>query len=157
MATQQNVVYYDGVPYIDSSPQQKPQRFGSPLSGSAIGNSGGMESLLNRLKPSLDFDAKVSRGWLTPIQQKTPPAPTRPPPELSKVPEAGWGAPQGGGGGLDAILNGTAPMFAAAPQVGQIPQGTQTASAMPNPKVPQQNFDALGKNLMAQILNPGGM
>lgn len=184
MATQQNVVYYDGVPYVSTAPQPQSATqsgywgqgglggFGGNQNGGYMGM-GSLGGLNSRLQPQLSFDQMMEKGYLTPLQTG-PRAPTKPVQPLTQMPQAGWGAPQQGGGqpaSLDAILNGSAPQFAAAPgpaaqpQQGQMPppaQGMPTpgapqmANAMPNPMAPQQNFDALGKNLMSQVLSQGG-
>jgi len=172
MATQpQNVVYYDGVPYISSAPQ--PQQNSNPYGANApylgMGSIMGTGLPLNtgRFGRGSDFDSMMARGYLTPLKSPAPTV-TRPPPELGKMPEPGW-SPQGQAPSLDSILNGSAPTFAAAPgpaanpAVGLmpppaqgVPQAPQMASAMPSPQKPQQNFDALGQNLMQQVLNGGG-
>jgi len=80
------------------------------------------------------------------LASKALPVYSRPAPEMSQMPQPGWQGPQGGLGLAD-ILDG--------PQFGQGQSASPAQSAPPvagpSPK-PQQNFDALGQNLMSQIL-----
>lgn len=82
-----------------------------------------------------------------PAPPAVPPAVVRPKPEMSAMPTAGWQGPQGGLNLAD-ILDG--------PQAGAAGAGAgmfpSAPSAMPNPQAPQQNFNQLGKDLMAQIV-----
>lgn len=89
----------------------------------------------------------------------------RPLQAMSAIPASGWGGAPGAGQNpsFDAILNGGAG-GAALPQFGQgapqppiagapTPQfGGPQRAQLPSPQQPQQNFDALGQNLMSQIL-----
>lgn len=158
MAQAQNVVYYDGVPYLSNQPAQQPRQQYNPfqMSNFGMGNLysgyGGAGADPNA---NLTVDQLLERGLISPMAPTPPPAPTRPVQPLTQMPQSGWGAPTGGApASLDAILNGGAQQFGkpqtpppvqpGAPQPQQQP--------MPSPQQPQQNFDALGQNLMARVL-----
>jgi len=113
---------------------------GLPQFPAGLGGTGPMNMWQNALMQQRMRPEKPSEAAL--------PVASRPAPTMSVMPQAGWQGPQGGMGLAD-ILDG--PQFGSGGGVAPAP-GTPPVAGLP--QKPQQNFDALGQNLMSQILGP---
>lgn len=177
MATPDNVVYYNGVPYISKQPVQN--NYGSNFGNFGMANYGqnGLGSILNGgglggFGGGMTVEQMIAKGLISPLAPPKPPAsePRKVTP-LAPTPTRGW-SPDGGtgaapqGASMDSIING--PQFPKAPmpqpQPGapapqgqpQMPAPAMGGGGMPNPAIPQQNFDKMGQDIMAQVLAQRG-
>lgn len=164
MPTPDNIVYYNGVPYISTAPAQNTNYQGAYTNG-GMGLAGILAGQQRQAaqQAAMPVEQMIAKGLIKPVtpQAQAPLSAPRPATPLTPVPQAGW-SPNGTGGkglGLSDILNGPQyPKAPGQPAGGALPPAQPTPTpppmggGMPNPNAPQQNFDAMGKNIMAQVM-----